>query len=340
MARNNTRRLVSAAAIFIIALYSSSIDRALIASNNLRNTSISTYNNLQQPHYCEHFEEGNQTESKCYKLLFPAVASKPAWYFLGDSQMNFLIKNMEYPYEIHSTRLPDKVDQQISWGRCDLLNYYFLEPSVNWTPPATNDGGSQVQGPTKYGLTKHYCSDASGTYNRQFATSSMNFMEYISVEYASDVEHQSSITNTSQESAVHYMKWQLDNLLMPKDDAVCVVNTGIHDQRLCPGLQNEDTCRDVYVTNVKSYLHLLNSTCGYILWISITSVRGDGRQPQLNSRSIDWNERINETLASEYLSNSYFIDVWNASLHGIRNSNIHFEPPYYQSLGKLFTSLM
>ena len=255
--------------------------------------------------------------------------------------MNFLVKNMEYPYEIHSTRTPDKVDQQISWGRCDVLNYYFLERSVNWTPPATNNaGGSQVQGPAKYGLRKHYCNDASGTYNRQFATSSTNFMEYLSVEYASDVEHQSLITNTSQQSAIHYMKWQLDNLLMPKDDAVCVVNTGLHDQRLCPGLQNEDTCRDVYVTNVKSYLRLLNSTCGCILWISITSVRGDGRQPQLNSRSIDWNERINETLASEYPHTSYFIDVWNASLHGIRNSNIHFEPAYYQLLGKLFTSLM
>ena len=47
-----------------------------------------------------------------------------------------------------------------------------------------------------------------------------------------------------------------------------------------------------------------------------------------------------EILANEYPVNSYFIDVWNASLRGVRNSNIHFEAPYYIQLGGLFSSLM
>ena len=127
---------------------------------------------------------------------------------------------------------------------------------------------------------------------------------------------------------------------MAKEECVCVVNTGIHDQKLCPGLINEDVCLEVYINNVKSYLSLLNTVCGTIIWISITSVRGDRTHPQLNTRSLVWNERVNGTLARDYPNNSYFVDVWNASLHGTRNSNIHFEPDYYVGLASLFSSLM
>ena len=260
---------------------------------------------------------------------------------MGDSQMNKLVNQVQllYPYNITSMRYPDSTSPL--WGRCDNVNYYYLEPSHVWASPAVVNG-KQIQGPTAYGLhSKHYCNDASGLVNRQYASASLNFMEYLGVEYASDVEHPSTITNTSQESAVHYMKNQLSDLYLTREDAVCVVNTGVHDQRLCPGLGNEETCMNVYLRNVERYVYLLNSTCGNILWISITSVRGDANRPQNNSRSILWNQGVNTTLETDYADSShFFIDVWNASLHADRNDNIHFLPVYYEKLASLFASLM
>ena len=242
MAHSSARQFITAAMGIILFIL-----RKQLSTANSNTTLNAAHQQNNKHHVCEHNEDGNQTHGECYKLLYPAVKSKPAWYFLGDSQMNMLVENTNYPYEIHTSRLPHNDKDHPTWGRCDLLNYYFLEKSANWTPPATIVGGAgQIQGPTKYGLKSHYCLDASGPYNRQFASSSLNFMDYLAVEYGSDVEHQSTITNTSQESAVHYMQWQLDEMLLTREDAVCVVNTGIHDQKLCPQPNNEDTCLDVY----------------------------------------------------------------------------------------------
>jgi hypothetical protein len=310
----------------------------LLGNNNKNRPSTANYMQNAGPNYCE-YTEGNVTDTNCFKLLAQKVKRKPAWFFMGDSQMNMLVNGTKYPYEIVSTRLPGDENPPLR-GRCDSLNYYYLERAPVWVPPATNEMGKKIQGPVLFGLRNHFCLDASGIYNRLYSSSSLNFMEYLAVEYASDVEHQSTITNTSQESAVVYMKRQLDNLFLTRDDSVCVVNAGIHDQKLCPDLVNEETCLGVYIHNVKTYIQLLRTVCGHVLWISISSVRGDKIHPQDNSRSLLWNQRVNETLQENYAHNSYFIDVWNASLYGVRNSNIHFEPEYYSQLAFLFSSLM
>ena len=295
-------------------------------------------NSRPSQHYCL-YQDDNIADGLCFNLLAPAVKQKPAWFFMGDSQMNYMVENIKYPYEITFSRLPDK--EHPLWGRCNLLNYYFMERSETWTPPATMNGGrGKIQGPTEYGLGHNYCNDAMGLVNKQFSSSSLNFMEYLAIEFASDVEHQSTTTNTSQESGVHYMKKQLANLFLTKEDSVCVVNPGLHDQKLCPDLPSEEACFDVYTNNVKYYLKQLNTTCGHIIWLSITSVRGDENRPQLNSRMVLWNRMINETMAKEYPHNSFFVDVWNASHHYIRNGNVHFEQEYYIRLASLFSNLM
>ena len=120
---------------------------------------------------------------------------------------------------------------------------------------------------------------------------------------------------------------------LKKKDSVCVANTGIHDQKIGRGIQ-------VYLNNVASYLKQLDTICGYIVWLSITSVRGDTNHPQKNSVSIEWNRGVKEMLPRLYPNKSFFLDVWNASSHAIHNSNIHFEPEYYAKLAELFASLM
>ena len=276
---------------------------------------------------CEYFYNGKeaQVDDDCYRLLSPHTEAKPAWFFFGDSQMNMMTQHLKYPYEIVFARNTT----HMSNPRCGVMDYYLLEKAKQWIPP------DKTQGPTKFGLRNHFCLDASGIAPKRYVSSS-NFMEYLPVEYASDVEHQSLHTNTSQESATYYLQNELEMLGLTKNDSVCVANTGIHDQKIGRGIQ-------VYLNNVASYLKQLDTICGYIVWLSITSVRGDYNHPQKNSVSIEWNRGVKEMLLSLdrlYPNKFFFLDVWNASSHAIHNSNIHFEPEYYVKLAELFASLM
>ena len=164
----------------------------------------------------------------------------------------------------------------------------------------------------------------------------------MAVEYASDVEHQSTETHTSQETAARYLRTELRWMNLERRDVVCVANAGIHDQKLCGGLGSEDACRDVYEANVRTYLALLlDAACGHLVWISITSVGDQPKWPQRNARSATWNGVVRELLAADHPDDASFVDVWNATLlDAIRNGNIHFEPEYYAGLGRLFSSLM
>ena len=124
-----------------------------------------------------------------------------------------------------------------------------------------------------------------------------------------------------------------------KDDHVCVVNTGLHDQILL----NSDTPPDQFLNNVRWYLKLLDSVCGNLVWVGLTAVAEIGNNPQRNSLSLEWNKQVYSALASDYKNNSFVIDVWEESdaapFRGGRQ-NIHFEHPYYVSFASLYASLV
>jgi len=276
--------------------------------------------------------------------------------------MGFLtMRHTTYPYNISSTRKAAR--------RCGFLDYCHLEKRSDWTLPATfpnptspspspspsnnnnnnNRSATQGQGPTEFGLHHHFCSDLAGFSNTLFQTdeNEKNFMEFLVVEYASDVEQQTPHTNTTQETVSLYLAAQLKMQNLTRDDSVCVVNTGVHDQKLCHQGRTSDAdadneCLELYVNNVKSYMKQLDPVCGNIVWLGITSVRGDSDQPQRNEVSLQWNRAVNASLARWYPTKSFFVDVWNVSSHATHrpNDNIHFEPEYYVPLGTLFSSLM
>jgi len=333
------RSAVRVVAAFLLVFSCHTIMLRQYDQRERQRTTVAMTTGQKVSNYCEYrmaHENRTAEDGDCYKLLSRRVRSKPAWIFLGDSQMNKLVENTEYPHNVTGRRLPHPGPG--TWGRCDLLNYYFTPAgprrSETWRPPA---GG---QGPAKYGLSHHWCLDASGAYNRRFATDGREFLEYLSVEYAADVEHQSTETNTSQETAARYLREELYWMNLEREDAVCVVNPGLHDQKYCHGM-DEGACLGAYQRNVRSYLALLDSACGNLIWISISSVRGDAIHPQRNPRSEAWNAMVKKTLAAEYPDISFFVDVWNATLHdAVRDGNIHFRSVYYKDLGRLFSSLM
>ncbi len=285
---------------------------------------------VRTEHYCEykHADSKNSTND-CVALLSPRVKRKKAWFFFGDSQMGFLFKSMKlkYPYTISETK-------ESRHTRCDFLTYCNLPRATTWIPPSAHH---QIQGPLEFGLRTPFCSDLSGHSNLKFSNGS-RFMEYLVVEFASDVEQQTPYGNTTQETALFYVKLQLGVNGLTREDSVCVVNTGVHDQQLCEG-KSDAECLDMYATNVRWYLGVLRQGCGSVIWISTTSVAGDPKYPQTNESLLEWNRVVNEELVPSY-SEAFYVDVWNLSATSPRDGNIHFQPEYYDTLGNLFIGLM
>jgi len=255
-------------------------------------------------------------------MLSPQLKSKPAWHFFGDSQMGFLFEALQinYPRDISLVR-------RACCRRCGFLDCCGLDRASVWTPP----NASLTQGQVKHGLSNHFCSDLAGWLNTMVKSTSDSFMEYMVIEYASDVEHQTPHTNTTQETAVLY----LQNQNVSIHDNVCVANNGIHDQNAC---WNRDEC--LYLDNVKTYFQLLDSVCGSIVWIGLSSVGGDTRHSQRDEQGLEWNREIAKLLATSYPQKAYFVDVWNLSLTSKRRDNVHLQYDYYKTVSAILTSLM
>ena len=242
--------------------------------------------------------------------------------------MGFMHKALNYPHTINITRNAE--------GRCGFLNYVKMERRQikTWKKP------NSTQGPTAHGLDNPYCSDIAGFGNKMFQSDGVNYMEYLVIEYAQDVANQTPETETTQETTALYLKKQLLNKNMTSDDNVCVINTGLHNQRLCHDNITSSECEDVYLQNVAKYLKVLDSVCGNFVWIGISSVLGREPHIQRNNVSMPWNEGVKSLGLRLFPTKYFYIDVWNASSTFPHRDNVHFQPPYYQGLAALFTRLM
>ena len=245
-----------------------------------------------------------------------------------------LVKNF-HPYRHENTA-------RTASGRCGFLSFCGKEKASEWKPPDPL-GRNQTQGPTRFGLQHHFCSDLFGHGNAIWESTRNNshFMQYMTVEFASDVEQQTNVTNTTQETAVMHMIETIQKHKLTTKDSVCVVIVGLHDQKLCPG-KSEEFCTFVFVENVKRYFELLDTACGKIVWISISSVLGIRNiySPQRNERTIIWNQLVQEHLLAKYSPKAFIFDVWNYSETSNHRDNVHFQPEYYKAIAHVFASLM
>ncbi|XP_063404450.1 uncharacterized protein LOC134687921 [Mytilus trossulus] len=216
-------------------------------------------------HSCTGLNCTNFFKSYFWKESYKSVV------FLGDSCMYrlFLV--------ILGKKRPCKVQKQAD--RCNLISYLGQQRRSNWTKPSSEEG------PVGYGLTHPFCTDCSGCNSALFSCGEIK-TEYISVEYARDVEIQSTIGNTTQEVVSLYFNSNFTN--------VCVVNSGFHDMVL-PALTDQ-----LYVKNVQFYVQHLVQTCQNVIWISTTAVRGDKGFPQNNRRIQLWNRLIKGMLRNKF----------------------------------------
>ena len=259
----------------------------------------------RQNNYCEIDSKNNNMQ--CRRVLGQsALKSKPHWHFFGDSQM----ARNHYPNKVIIKR-----GEIESKGRCALCKYFNMKKSDVWIQPDEK----RLQGPERYGKIYPFCSDMNG-WGPLMMGDGKRSLEFLNVEFAQDVECQTATTATTQETAALYLKNDR------KEDHVCVVNAGLHDQAV---LKSPDTPQDQFVNNVRSYLKLLESVYGKVVWVGITEVQelNPTENLQRNAISLKWNEQVYSMIASTFPNNSFIIDVWNESVaapfKGGGRNNIH-----------------
>ncbi|CAC5392734.1 unnamed protein product [Mytilus coruscus] len=228
--------------------------------------------------------------------------------FLGDSCM----------YRLFLTIMRKKgfckIKKQVN--RCSLISYLGKKRCSKWTKP------SSTEGPYSYGLTHPFCTDCSGCNSALYNCGEIK-IEYISVEYARDVEIQSTTSNTTQEAVSLYFNSNFTN--------VCVVNSGFHDMVL-PALTDR-----LYVKNVHFYVQHLVQTCQNVIWISTTAVRGDKGFPQNNRRIQLWNRLIKEMLRNKFPKVGFmdFFSISNSTK--AHRDNVHLTAAVYKLIANFFT---
>lgn len=275
----------------------------------------------------------NQTQSECYELLSPFLKSKRAWFFVGDSQMGKLFHEIRYPYEVTASKAPKN-------ERCGFIKYAGLPEAKPWQRKKIP---SYFQGPTSYGRENPGCFDVRSVGARYIESAipgeMSHILEIMTIDHASDIAQQTPYTETTQETATLHFGNQLQFNGMTYEDSVCVMNTGLHDQKLCIG-KTHDHCLSIYSKNIKRYLNLFHNICGAMVWISTTPVRNPGNPlyPQSNAMTAKMNRAVKDILIQH--EHGYYVDTWDVAKRSTHIDNVHFTSEYYSGIADLLASLM
>lgn len=268
-------------------------------------------------------------EDDCFEKFSIHLRHKSSWHFFGDSQMIRTFGKIRYPRKV--------TGDKYSSNRCGFLEYANIPQKKMWAPP----NHSLLQGPCRNGLENPFCSDLSGTLYRMTSENRTHFIEFVTVEFANDVEQQSKYGKTTQETVSKYLSRQIKERRIPRQQSVCVANTGIHDQQLCGDLKMEEQCRDLYLLNVRNYLKHLSRACGNIVWVTLTHVAEIGGYVQQNSRAKSWNAGVESLLQNMTVSsNFFFLDIFNFSSQANHTDNVHFNDTYYEAMGSFFSQFL
>ena len=255
----------------------------------------------------------DKTGSDSCHTLFKHIMTKKVLsvLFLGDSTMSRTFSSTsEYKCGCQS---------MLQTSRCDLIEKFGMKRASKWKPPISNE-----EGPLSYGKKHPFCTDCSGCPSNICVgakrTEKCIEENFISVEFAKDVEMQTGASGTTQETVALYLEKK------PRTD-LCIVAAGLHDMAI-PGITDTQ-----YGNNLRWYLSLLQPHCSRMIYIGQTSVMGDPRYKQTNPRIKTWNA-ISSALVSN-ISFAAFVDVFESSVRGKHVDNTHMHAHYYRALKRM-----
>lgn len=267
--------------------------------------------------------EGDNRE--CLQLLrsrIPQPHHNQRWAFFGDSTMKRLTAKLKGLNEGVRCKCSTKTT-----NRCKMYATFGFSKAATWTPPR-----SGFEGPGKFGLQNPQCQDCSGCNSvlSQCEIVPCNFstMSYFSTEYARDVEIQTTVTNTTQETIALYLKNQ-KALQYP---FTCVVNVGLHDM----GMKNASA--DRVVENIDWFMMQLRPSCGKLVWIQTTATLNSGNYSQTTNMTKYVNDRVAGLLSkTEDMRNwSMIVDPFEFSKNWSHVDNVHMDESWYTHFADLF----
>jgi hypothetical protein len=303
--------------------------------------------------------------SSCFNHLVQRIQStttRPVtrWIFAGDSTMYRLFHDSPLHENLIQTfykpPCPNYSCHTLKAGRCQTGKFFDITTTrvvEHWQPPNTNN---QTEGPVGYGLDHPYCKDCMACDSvllhclPDFPSSCKRRMiptgGYLSVEYARDVEVQSTSYRSTQEHFAKYLepRWNTPIAGVVRDlgRPVCVVSTGIHDAKI-PNINLND-----YISNVKDYIRLLTGPCAHLVWLGNTSPETND-YVQTKEQTERWNQAVLDLLRSNdplwnnnknMSVSSSFVGVFEASTVVPHADNIHMNHGWYNTLGTMLMHLI
>ena len=113
----------------------------------------------------------------------------------------------------------------------------------------------------------------------------------------------------------------------PKD--VCVINTGMHDQKKIASINK-------YTDYVRHYLTYLEKYCNKMIWLSINSVLNDEQHNQRNNVILEWNRSVVNMLRNHFPEVGY-VDMFPMYMRrDMHQNNVHMNVTYYAEAARFF----
>jgi hypothetical protein len=275
--------------------------------------------------------ECNILLAKRLLLLQPGVPPRHLLFF-GDSTMSILFGQTKSWPKLANGPAWDFSQCKCSVhssNRCGLPHVYGFQASDVWLKPRPFK-----EGPSGYGLDNPGCQDCLGCHSQiqSFCPASQTpqcaglvYASYFSVEFARDVEIQSTGGNTTQASIATFLSKKIAT------PGVCVVNTGVHDMAII------NITDATYLENVEYYLRQLEKVCGHFVWIQ-TSAPATNDYLQKIERVKVWNQNVLHLLTTSFNSTATVVDIFDASRKAKHGDNVHLEIKFYRALAETLLS--
>jgi hypothetical protein len=195
---------------------------------------------------------------ECLELLrarLPPPYHNRRWAFFGDSTMARLTKTGKLTNLLNTGASMTQCNcRRRSANRCNVCETLGFVKAATWIPP-----NSTIEGPMLFGLEHPQCQDCSGCNPQLVECNALpcnsSTMSYFSIEFARDVEIQTTLTRTTQEAVSLYLEKQ-QSLEHP---FTCVVSTGAHDM-------NGTMTLETIIKNIDWYLGLLRRNCVHLIY--------------------------------------------------------------------------
>lgn len=287
-------------------------------------------------------------EVVCDKNDLVEMAKVPRILYIGDSVMAQLYTfagvkaRMISPAKkqlMEKTNLLQCLFRNTKNGRCNLNDQYGLSypPNKTWIHPDTlwaKDG--ILYGPAIFGLKNPFCQDCVGcspmflecslrdspttTTAELLNVANLTHAErinlvyggFVGMEFARDVEMQSDRFLTTQENVAFYLQEKFNSPGLRKywQQPTCIVNSGHHDAAL-PNMTKE-----LYLENVRWFLHLLASECRSILWLATNAPKTNTYVQKIETTKT-WGWAVRDMMQQDELllrTRALYIDIFEASV--------------------------